>query len=66
MFLLPADEYEVLKNFWVESLKIFENNDNGRLLWIVFDGRTSLFSRTDSVGFLKHKEEKVFTGDQTQ
>lgn len=54
---LPADKYEVLKNSWVESLQIFENNYNGGLLVLISDWRTTLFSR--SVCFLKHKKEQM-------
>lgn len=53
---VPADEYEILKNSWIESLQIFENNYDGGLLLLIFGWRTTLFSR--SVGFLKNTKRK--------
>lgn len=53
---VPADEYEVLKNFWTESFQILKNNYNRRLLWTISTSRAALFSRRSTAGFLSLKE----------
>ena len=50
---LPADQDEVLENSWVESLQVFENDDDGGPLWLIFVSRTTLL--TGSIGFLNSK-----------
>lgn len=49
---LPADEYEILKNFGTESFQILENNYNRRLLLTIPARRAALFSRCAAAGFL--------------
>lgn len=55
---VPADQNEVLKNPWVESLQVFENNDDGGTLWLIFVSRATFL--TGRVGFLSLKKHNTF------
>lgn len=55
---LPADEDEVLKNSWVKSLQIFENDYNRRLPLLISDLGATFFPWSISGRFLKNTKTK--------
>lgn len=57
-FHLPTDEDEVLKDSWVKSLQIFENDYNRRLLLLISDLGATFFPWSASGRFLKNTKTK--------
>lgn len=55
---LPADEDEVLKDSWVKTLQIFENDYNRRLLLLISDLGATFFPWSTSGRFLKNTKTK--------